>query len=187
MNESQPKPRYRLRRFFRFSLRTFLILVALIGVGLGVHLHRAKTQQAAVEAIRDYGGWVRYDYQFPTAEFDHTDFDPEATSPVPRWLLDAVGIDFFHSVVQVNLNYTTDGGMRMENHNPSDEALQHVGKLPEVRVLLLSETQATDESLRHIGRLRKLEMLYMWDAVKVSDDELAMELVGGGVKLGTIE
>ncbi len=63
------------------------------------------------------------------------DFDPKAESAVPKWLLDRLGLDFFYSVVQVNLNYSEDGGKREENHNPTDEALQRLANLPNLRVL----------------------------------------------------
>lgn len=159
-----------IRRYFRFSLRSFLIAVTLSAIWFGTHLRRANIQRDAVKAISDYGGWVRYSYQFPSGSYHYKDFDANAVSPVPKWLIDRVGVDFFHGVVQVNLNYTEDGGARQENHNPSDDALEHVGKLSQVRVLLLSDTQASDESLVHLRKLRKLERLYMWDVVNVSDD-----------------
>ena len=83
--------------------------------------------------------------------------------------MEAVGIDAFHSVVHVSLNYSDDSGVREDNDNPSDAALAHVGRLPNVRTLLLSDTQATDASLVHLKNLSKLQCLYMWDASAVTD------------------
>ena len=163
----------RLRRMFRFSIRTLLLVTTVFGIWFGIHVHRTDVQRRSVAAIRDYGGWVRYDFQFPSSEYSYKGFDPNAESRVPRWILDRLGEDFFHSVVQVNLNYSEDSGTRQENDNPSDEALQHLPGLPNIRVLLLSDTQAGDASLRHLARLKKLERLYMWDVNEVSDAGVA--------------
>ncbi len=170
-----PRTRARFRpwRVLRFSLRTMLLATAVLAVWLAVLQHRAHRQRDAVAAIRDFGGWVRYDFQVPSGEFSHKDFDAEAESPWPRSLLERIGVDFFHDVVQVNLNYTEDGGPRQENHNPSDDALRHLPALPDLRVLLLSDTQARDDSMRHLAGLTKLELLYMWDVSEVTDEGAA--------------
>jgi hypothetical protein len=130
-------------------------------------------QERSVAAIHEYGGWVRYDFQFPSGKYIHTFFDRQARSAVPKWLLDRLGVDFFHDVVQVNLNYSDDSGTRKENHNPSDEALQYLVGVPKLRILLLSDTQASDSSMRHLAQLKRLERLYMWDAVNVGDAGVA--------------
>jgi hypothetical protein len=158
---------------FRFRLRTLLIAVTLLSVWLGFHVRRTERQRTSAAAIKEFGGWIRYDFQFPSGEFNHDDFDPKARSPIPIWLLDRLGFDFFHDVVQVNLNYSEDGGTREENHNPSDGALAHLEGFPNLRILLLSDTQASDSSLRYLAGLKKLERLYMWDVSHVSDDGVA--------------
>jgi hypothetical protein len=146
-------------------------LLAFTGLSLwlGFHVHSTQKQRTAVAAIHKYGGWVRYDFQFPSGEYSWKGFDAKARSSVPRWLVDRLGVDFFHDVVQVNLNYSEDSGKREENHNPSDEALQYLPDFPDLRVLLLSDTQASDSSMQHVARLKKLEHLYMWDVANVTD------------------
>jgi hypothetical protein len=161
------------QNLFRFRLRTLLLVFTLASVWLGFHVRSARLQERSVAAIAKYGGWVRYDFQFPSGEYFHKSFDRQARSSVPTWLLDRLGVDFFHDVVQVNLNYSEDSGARKENHNPSDAALQYLGGCPELRILLLSDTQASDSSMRHLAQLKRLERLYMWDAVNVSDAGVA--------------
>lgn len=51
------------RRFFQFGLRTLFLLTTIFAVWLGIHIHRARKQKEAVKAIRDFGGWVYYDFQ----------------------------------------------------------------------------------------------------------------------------
>src|SRR5688572_23870144 len=93
------------RRFVRFRLRTMLVALTGVSILLGLHVNRTRVQEKSVTAIRQYGGWVRYDFQFPSDEFSSKDFDPKARSWVPQPFLDSLGVDFFHDVVQVNLNY----------------------------------------------------------------------------------
>jgi hypothetical protein len=157
------------RKPFQFSRRTFPVVLTAFAVWLGLYVHRTRMQEDAVQAIHNFGGWVRYDFQYPTGSYSVKDFDPKAKSGVPKWLLDRLGLDFFHSVVYVSLIYSTDSGKREENSNPSDKALQHLPKLPNLRTLLLAGTQASDASMRHLAKLKRLEQLYMWDVSKVSD------------------
>lgn len=162
-----------LLRCFRFRLRTLLVLLTLASVWMGLHVNAARRQQKAVDAISDYGGWIRYDYQFPSGAFSQQDFDPQAGSPVPAWLLERFGVDMFHDIVQVNLYYGEDSGKREENDNQTDEAIVWLPDFPKLRVLLLQGNQITDESMENLAALRYLEYLMMWDAQGVSDDGTA--------------
>jgi hypothetical protein len=161
------------RNVFRFRLRTLLLAVTVVSVLLGLHVHSTERQRRSVLAIQQYGGWVRYGFQFPTGKYSSRDFDPKACSIIPQWLLDRLGVDFFHDVVQVSLNYTEDTGKREENHNKSDDALQYLEGFPNLRVLLLDDTQASDASLQHLAKLKNLEYLFMWDVTNVTDAGVA--------------
>ncbi len=157
------------RNLLRFRLRTFLALIAAVSVWLAMHVTSTRHQKEAVQAIQEYGGWIRYDFQYPSGQYSHTDFDANAKSWVPSWALDRLGFDCFHDVVHVSLNYSEDSGKREDNSNPSDDALQHLPTFSNLRTLLLSETQATDSSMLHLEQLTNLEYLFMWDVAKVSD------------------
>lgn len=157
------------RNVFRFRLRTLLLAFTAFSVWLGFHVQSARKQRQSTASIVQYGGWIRYDFQFPNGEYSHKGFDPKARSRVPKWLLERLGVDFFHDVVQVSLNYSEDSGKREENHNPSDDALQYLHGFPDLRVLLLSDTQASDSSMRHMAGLKNLEYLFMWDVRNVTD------------------
>ena len=158
------------RQLLRFRLRTLLIAFTIVSIWLALHVTSTRRQQDAVNAIREYGGWVRYDFQYPSGQFSSNDFDSKAKSWVPQWALNRLGVDFFHGITFVSLNYSDDSGKRVENGNLTDDALQHLPKLPNLRVLLLSDTQATDSSMLHLAALSKLEYLYMWDVSNVSDE-----------------
>ncbi len=157
----------------RFGLRALLVLTTIIAVWLAIHLQRTTTQREAVQAIREYGGWVRYDYQFPSGSYGDKDYDGKALPTVPVFLIQRLGIDFFQSVVQVSLNYSVDSGSRLTNDNQSDAALKLLPSFPKLKVLLLSDHQASDDGLKYVGELRQLEYLYMWDVAAVSDAGVA--------------
>lgn len=159
----------RFRNLFRFRLRTLLIAFTVVAVLLGLHVRSAERQRHAVLAIRQYGGWVRYEFQFPKGHYSENGFDPKARSIVPQWLLDQLGMDFFHNVVQVSLNYSEDSGKREENKNFTDEAMQYLVAFPNLRVLLLEGGQGSDEGMQYLEGLTKLEQLFMWDVGQVTD------------------
>jgi len=121
------------RRRFRFSLRTLLALVVLLGVGLGWVVQQAERQRKAVEAIRKAGGIVRYDYEM--------DEGGNAEPPVPTWLMRLVGDDYFADVAAV-------GYVRREGID--DVLLEHIKGLTELEFLLLHETDITDEDLNEL-------------------------------------
>jgi hypothetical protein len=96
--ESKPK-----RRWLQFSLRTFLVLLTVFGVWLGLHVRSARKQKESVAAIKRLGGWYYYDFQ--KFDPDTHKVDLKATSWVPAWLLSHLGEDFFHNVEMVNMVY----------------------------------------------------------------------------------
>ena len=56
------------RRFPRFSLRTLLIVMLVLGAGFGWVVARALEQRAAVAWVREMGGSVEYDFEVDDAE-----------------------------------------------------------------------------------------------------------------------
>ena len=48
----------------RFSLRTFLISVAIVAVSLAVAIGRAESQREAVQNIKDHGGYVAFNGEY---------------------------------------------------------------------------------------------------------------------------
>ena len=55
---SKPK-----RRWFQFSLRTFLVLMTVFAVWFGWAMNKAREQRKAVAWVEELGGAVWYDYQ----------------------------------------------------------------------------------------------------------------------------
>ena len=73
-------------RLLQFSLRSLLVLTLIFAIAFGLvssRLHRKRQEQAAVEAIKRFGGMAWYD------------FSPQDAPRGPAWARKLVGDDFF--------------------------------------------------------------------------------------------
>lgn len=140
------------RRWFRFSLRTLLLVVTVACVGfgwMGHKLRQAERQREAVAAIRELGAWVHYD----------SDVYPPDHKRRPSWLRQSIGEDVFANVVDV----------RWER--ASDDALVHLAALPKLEHLNLAGSEITDNGLTHLRPLKHLRSLDL-ASTKVTDTGL---------------
>ncbi|NQT16725.1 MAG: hypothetical protein HQ582_28465 [Planctomycetes bacterium] len=135
----------RKHRWFQFSLRTLLVFVLLVSIGmswLGVQLDRARKQREAVEAIEKAGGSVLYGYELT----------PSGSS-VPMWLRELLGEDFFFDV----------SGVVGARHDFGDAGLEHLNGLTSLQGLYLDDMQVTDAGLEHLKGLTSLQRLDLED------------------------
>ena len=157
------------RRRLRFSVRALMLLVLMVAVILGRQVNQARRQRDAVAAIRRYGGWVQYDY-----EFINDTFIFRRTPLAPKWLRRRLGDEYFQDVYGVDLAYQRAGGTGRWQENPhsSDDVMAHLEAFPRLRVLRVHKGQATDAAMKHVGNLTSLEELTMEDA-EVGDTGVA--------------
>ncbi len=95
------------------------------------------TKKEAIEAIGVYGGFIEYDEK--------------------------------GGVKKINLVYGKDTtGQRIECPNLTDSILNCLTAFPELQELLIHKTQASDRMMPMVGRLTNLKKLIMWEA-RVSD------------------
>ncbi|MAI72588.1 MAG: hypothetical protein CMM01_18095 [Rhodopirellula sp.] len=78
-----------------------MLLTAVIAVLLAMPIRQALTQKRGRDWVVSQNGHVSFSYKYnsTTRQWVH-----EATLPYPRWLIDAMGIDFFTSVDTVVLD-----------------------------------------------------------------------------------
>ena len=134
-------------RFFRFSLRSFLLIVIAAGVWLSVVSNRVRIQKQAVDRVKQLGGQVGFDYQFD----DKMNWRKDPKLPAPAWLIDLIGADYARSVTIVNFDVGSD---------PSDDDLKVVASLTSLKQLsLANRKRITDNGLRHLTGLSELEVL----------------------------
>jgi hypothetical protein len=133
------------RRWFRYSLRTFFVIITVLCLWLGAKLNAARQQQRAVEAVRGLGGNVKYD------------FEDGRISPLlePPWLMTLLGPDFFHDVVSI----TIDGGRN--GHEDFGRILPQLRQLPRLRFLELNSGTLRDDDLQYLSELKDLDYLHL--------------------------
>ncbi len=124
------------RRWFQYSLRSFLVLLTAPAVRLGVIVNRAHEQRKAVKAIEALGGTVVYDWELSSSS--PIDFDPDATPPGPAWLRRLGGDEFVQDVRVVHLAGPEASAL---------SAIPHLQRLRTLRILwpnfeLTAETRA---------------------------------------------
>ena len=128
------------RRFFRYSLRTLMLVVTVFCVWLGIISMRARDQRLAVEAIEELGGKVIYEHQFggqPVVTKSGYIWEGAGPSPGPAWLRRIVGDEYFFTVTTVYLK-----GSKF-----TDASLEAIKRLRSFERLTLHETAITDEAL----------------------------------------
>ena len=159
----KPAPRMLCRHRLQFGLRTLLVFITVFGVWFGFYMQRVRRQKEAVRAIREFGGWVTYDFQ-ETSRAGVSFFDAKAEPPFPKWLISHLGEDFFFNVAACSF----DPGDNI-TPNARRAPLHVLGAFPKLRELYLKDDQATDDGLRIIGTLNHLRILYLWACPEVTD------------------
>lgn len=140
-NPAKPK-----RRWLQFSLRTLLVFMVLVAIGLSWFASRtqqARRQKEAVEAITKLGGWVAYDYQFGAAR--------KSQPPEPGWPEELLGKDFVRRGVAVGHNH-------IDSHF-TDVSLENLKELHELQWMDLNGTHVTDAGLKHLEGFSRLRWL----------------------------
>ena len=84
------EPTKRKRRWFRFSLKTFVVVLTVFCVWLGLLVYRVNKQREVIQWVKDHRGTVRYDFEWDE-EKQSSILDPEP--PGPDWLRELIGID----------------------------------------------------------------------------------------------
>ena len=131
---------------FQFSLRSLLVLTLAVAVScswLALEMKKAREQETAVDEIGRL-----YPYAVATAGAS----TPGVKTIEPTWLRVLLGEMYFAEVVSVHL-----GGTLV-----TDEELDLLKSLEEMRFLNLSNTRVTDmgvESLRRLTRLEELNLV----------------------------
>lgn len=136
MTPPESRPPYRLR----FTLRVLLAAMGIVCVALAVWTQRAREQRRIADGIAKAYGSFTYDFEpQPTPKMY------ERRSPLPAWLVERLGEDFFHSIVRAHVRGEVD--------------LAQVARLSSLTDLTIWKEDLTDEQLLHVARLRGLTRL----------------------------
>ena len=168
----------RNRRWFQFSLRTLLIVIAIVAIPcawLGSKIERKRKEREAVAAIEALGGYVWYNYQAAAPG------GPPWASPAepygPAWLRSFLGDDFFSEVTGVSLQdanvsdadlVNLEGLSHLESLNLvdririTDAGLIDIRGLAQLKMLDLQRTNVSDVGVANLKGLGRLKTLYLY-------------------------
>ena len=127
------------RRFVRFSLKTFLIVITLLGVVAGPYIYRAERQKRVVQWWVNGGGLYSYDFEY----IDNGDYRPQAKAPGPAFLHKLIGLDYFAKLIRLDPGNVVDDLSELEDQ----KELQCLG------------VRTTSDNLAPLSRLTNLRSL----------------------------
>jgi hypothetical protein len=143
------------RRRVQFSLRSLLLFTIVVAIPcswFAVEMKRAREQRTVVEAVKNLGGWVKYD----------DGSAPFSTLPEFTWLWKLLGDDFLMDV----------GGVILDHRQVTEADLEHLTGLTQLKFVSLYNTPVTDPGLECLKGLTQLEFLSLCDT-RVTDAGLA--------------
>jgi len=163
---NNPSPRSR-RHFFRYSLRTVMLLFTASSIAFGWPCYKARQQRFAVAALAKVG-----------CQFDYANYGPLTTLEYLRmWL----GEREFRNVFEVRApqamndaemvhlqGLTQVKSLLFDNSQVSDAGLAYLHGLTQLEDLYLSRTRVTDAGLVHLTGLYQLRCLVLFNT-RVSD------------------
>jgi hypothetical protein len=141
-------------RRLRYGLITLLVLVVVAGIAMcwiNRRMESAMRRTEAVEAILKSGGGARFDFEVDESGKRLA----KAREPGPAWLRYLMGQDLGTNVIEAEVQ--------------TDDALEGVKELPQLRKLHLFSKRVTDAGLRHLETVSQLETLFL-EETRVTDE-----------------
>ncbi len=158
------------RRWFRFRLRTLLVLLTLFCLWLGWYMVQVHTQRRVVAVLAKYNAEIRYGafYVYPP----WTQILPRSlrgwlnvTLPsndlrrVSQVTIQSANLKEYDLAVLADLPYLTY--LSLSGPAATDASLEHVKNLKQLRCLKLMDSNVSDEGLRCVSGLKSLEFLIL--------------------------
>jgi hypothetical protein len=157
-----PSPPTKLskRRWLQFSLRTFLLMIALISAWLAFYYIPAQRTDRAAKASQEKGISVSYDYQHVpgTSPFSYSSRVPQ---PGPAFLRKLFGDGLFQHAESISRDHAV---VKADDLSPLES-------IPTIRSVSFATCQIGDEHLKHLVGLRRLENLGLYEG-QITDQGL---------------
>ena len=116
-------------RWFRFSLRTLLLLVTGLCVWFAWRMNQVRHIRQAVAEVKRLGGDISYMHELGVA--------PPVDPPGPKWFREMFGDEFFEEVGQIQIY----------NHAADDESMTLISALPRIESIIFISDGVTDKGL----------------------------------------
>lgn len=182
----KPQSRWRIWHWRpRFSLRTFVVVLVVLGIGLGVlssNLRRTWRQRHAVAELRECGvGAIFYRYDGSESEIEAAD-RPWRVRLLQRdekygeWYgEELLTKDFFDDVTMVNASELERFGfIRATAPLPTAQGARFwraISQLPELECLIVANDHIPPAEIRGLGQHAKLERLCL-QSTRLDDEHL---------------
>ena len=156
-----PPAKIKKRRWLQFSLRTFLLAIAIISAWLAFVYIPAKRADRAAKALQEKGISVSYDYQHVpgTSPFSYSFRVPQ---PGPAFLRKLFGDGLFQQAESINRDHAV---LQADDLSPLE-------MIPTVRHISFYACQIGDEHLKHLAGMRLLELLNLSEG-QITDQGLS--------------
>jgi len=188
MEQTNPPPSRRTWTRLRVSIRAMMVAVLVLGGEMAWVVHWVTARRAAVTAVQDAGGHIRFDYDYRLVIPDSRK-KRSVASPYPAWLRRAVGDEVLHDVTFAAVDFSEPEARDPEAVLAAIErfgrletlivklprrvpGLGHLERLRGLRQLQLTGPGADDEALAHVARLTSLQSLQL-DGPNLTDAGLA--------------
>ncbi len=132
----------------RFSLRSLLIMTAVIAIVFALPVRRALTQKRGRDWVASQRGYVTFSHEFDSIHGEH---DHDATLGVPEWMVRVLGVDFFDSVDTVVLDNTM-----LKDLKP----ITDLRDLRSLAIIIEIDDNLSFEPLTELPKLRHLHLDY---------------------------
>lgn len=132
-----------MKKWFRFSLRSFLILVAIVASWLALKVHHVKLQKAVEDRVWERGGDFRYTYEenaYPSTTKE---------SQLTKSLRERFGDECFGKI----------GYVALSGEDVTNADIQMLARIKSYRWLSFYDSSVTDDGLKHLRNMRQLEWL----------------------------
>jgi hypothetical protein len=154
------------RRWYRYSLRTFLIVITLFSLAFGFFYNSVQNERRAAKAIAGAHGDIVYDWQTLPPGSDQS---VQPTAPGPQWLRKCLGPHWFDRIVEVRLN----GYINKSDKNRFAVVGPHLVRLPALRSLSLWGGDLDANDYRLLGELTQLKSLRLRQETEIRPEHAA--------------
>ena len=175
-------PRPRLKRLFRVSLRSLLVVTTAFCVWLGMKVTNAERQKEAVAWVKKLGGTVIYEHEYRSISDMLSGKTPRLRGP--KWLRDTVGEDLFVTPFSVQILDSPVGDLSQLKYLPMlrhlslrierDTDISPLAELQDLRTLALVCPDGCDVSV--LMDLKQLKGLLIEGVTRTQLSELRTTL-----------
>jgi Leucine-rich repeat (LRR) protein len=175
LSSSNPSPPATKRLRFRFSLRTLLIAMVVLGLAaawVGSVANRVRKQRAIVQELKSSGADIYYDYQREVNRGGNKSRLPFGDAVLSR----TVGDDVFAYVAHVSWYRTDDRThaalallpqlprltrLHIRGPHVTDDSLALIARNPQLSILEIDDAKISSAGISHLRELKQLRELFL--------------------------